>query len=58
MAAARARGIHVSIMLFEGWSVERKGQVGNPCQGHPFNKANNVNGIDGTGDAESLREFQ
>jgi len=35
------------VMLFEGWSVEKKGQVGNPWQGHPFNKANNVNGIDG-----------
>ena len=47
VAAARARGIYVSVMLFEGWSVERKGQVGNPWQGHPFNKANNVNGVDG-----------
>ncbi len=34
-------------MLFQGWSVEKKGQVGNPWQGHPFNKANNINGIDG-----------
>ena len=47
VAAAQARGIYVSVMLFEGWSVEQKGQVGNPWQGHPFNKANNVNGIDG-----------
>ena len=44
---ARDRGIYVSVMLFQGWSVEKKGQVGNPWQGHPFNKANNVNGIDG-----------
>ena len=47
VAAAQARGIYVSIMLFEGWSVEKKGQVGNPWQGHPFNKANNINGING-----------
>jgi len=46
VAAAQKRGIYVSVMLFEGWSVERKGQVGNPWQGHPFNKANNINGID------------
>jgi len=47
VAAAQKRGIYVSVMLFEGWSVERKGQVGNPWQGHPFNRANNINGIDG-----------
>ena len=47
VAAAQKRGIYVSIMLFQGWSVEKKGQVGNPWQGHPFNRANNVNGIDG-----------
>ncbi len=47
VAAAQARGIYVSVMLFQGWSVEKKGQVGNPWQGHPFNKANNVNGING-----------
>lgn len=44
---ARDRGIYVSVMLFQGWSVEKKGQVGNPWQGHPFNKANNINGLDG-----------
>jgi len=45
--AARDRGIYVSVMLFEGWSVEKKGQGGNPWQGHPFNQANNINGVDG-----------
>lgn len=52
VAAAQARGIYVSIMLFEGWSVEKKGQVGNPWQGHPFNRANNINGIDGDLDGD------
>lgn len=47
VAAAQKRGIYVSIMLFQGWSVEKKGQAGNPWQGHPFNRASNINGIDG-----------
>jgi hypothetical protein len=47
VAIAQAQGIYVSVMLFQGWSVEKKGQVGNPWQGHPFNKANNINGVDG-----------
>ncbi|HJQ10616.1 MAG TPA: Ig-like domain-containing protein [Gemmatimonadaceae bacterium] len=46
---AGARGIYVSIMLFNGWSVEDKEQAGgrNPWLAHPFNAANNINGIDG-----------
>ena len=47
VAEAQERGIYVSVMLFQGWSVENKRQVGNPWQGHPFNKANNINNIDG-----------
>ena len=45
--AARERGIYVIVMLFDGWSVERKGNGDNPWDGHPFNGENNVNGIDG-----------
>ena len=44
------RGIYVSVMLFNGWSVvERKGDMSsnNPWITHPFNKNNNINGIDG-----------
>lgn len=42
------RGIYVSIMLFNGFSVGQKpGSTGNPWPGHPYNAANNVNGIDG-----------
>jgi Family of unknown function (DUF6298)/Bacterial Ig-like domain (group 2) len=45
---AGRRGIYVSIMLFDGWSIEKKGLArGNPWLGHPFNRVNNVNGIDG-----------
>lgn len=45
---AGKRGIYVSVMLFNGWSIEDKGlKLGNPWPGHPFNKANNINGIAG-----------
>jgi hypothetical protein len=48
---ARDRGIYVSIMLFEGWSVEKKGSYA-PCRLHPFNEANNVNGINADPDGD------
>lgn len=48
---AADRGIYVSVMLFNGWSVDNnKGDIfhsNNPWRTHPFNKANNINGIDG-----------
>jgi hypothetical protein len=46
---AGARGIYVSVMLFDGWSVGFKGNssAANPWLGHPFNAANNINGING-----------
>lgn len=49
IAAAGRRGIYVSVMLFNGWSVDAKGDkaLNDPWRGHPFNAANNVNGIDG-----------
>jgi hypothetical protein len=49
---AGARGIYVSVMLFDGWSVAQKGglTLNNPWKGHPFNAANNINGIDGDTD--------
>jgi hypothetical protein len=51
--AARDRGIYASVMLFNGFSIEGKGNVGgDPWQGHPFHPTNNVNGIDaGSGKA-------
>lgn len=47
--AAGQRGMYVSIMLFNGWSVmkEQDPRLGNPWTGHPFNAANNINGVDG-----------
>jgi len=58
---ADKRGIYVSIMLFNGWSVtEGDPRYGagknNPWKGHPFNIHNNVNGINGdtNGDDQGL----
>ena len=46
---AQEKGIYTAIMLFEGWSLDTRKSVadGWPFLGHPFNKANNINGIDG-----------
>jgi hypothetical protein len=45
---AGARGIYVSVMLFNGWSVKFKAGTGfNPWLSHPFNAANNISGING-----------
>jgi len=55
VAAAGERGIYVAVMLFNGWSVAaRKPRFSqnDPWRGHPFNAANNVNGIDGDLDGD------
>lgn len=44
VAAARKRGIYVSIMLFEGWGLQF---ASGAWEGHPFHPKNNINGIDG-----------
>ena len=44
--AARDYGMYVSVMLFQGFSLNQKGHD-DPWQGHPFNGHNNVNGIEG-----------
>lgn len=41
--AARDRGMYVSVMLFEGFEL----QFYDAWNGHPFNRDNNINGIDG-----------
>jgi hypothetical protein len=43
VAAAQARGIYVSIMLFEGWGLRF---VPEGWKAHPFHASNNVNGLD------------
>jgi hypothetical protein len=53
VAAARTRGIYVSVMLFEGWALQHSRGA---WDGHPFNPANNVSGIRGDGvDIYTLR---
>src|SRR5262245_15852143 len=39
------RGIYVSIMLFDGWSIESQIPNHEPWPGHPYNENNNVNGL-------------
>jgi hypothetical protein len=53
---AGTRGIYVSVMLFNGWSVTTKPgfALNNPWKGHPFNVANNINGIDGDTNHDGL----
>jgi hypothetical protein len=46
VVAACDRGIYVSVTMFQGWSIYSHG-YGNPWPVHPFNRANNINGIDG-----------
>ena len=42
--AAGEHNIYVSIMLFEGWGIQR---LEDGWENHPFHPENNVNGIDG-----------
>ncbi|HNA28367.1 MAG TPA: DUF6298 domain-containing protein [Nitrospira sp.] len=53
--AAQDKGIYVSVMLFNGWGLYDNGH-GNPWPLHPFNEANNINGINGdaSGDAQKV----
>jgi len=46
--AAGDNGVYASVMLFNGFSIEGKGNVGgDPWVGHPLNAKNNLNGVDG-----------
>ena len=45
---AGEHGMYVSVMLFNGWSVEKKGERWeDPWRGHPLHRDNNINGLDG-----------
>ncbi len=47
---ARERGFYASVMFFQGFSLDKSrgnSKMGNAWHGHPFNAANNVNGVDG-----------
>jgi hypothetical protein len=42
-----ARGIYASVMLFQGWSLNKAGsKEGDPFLAHPYNGSANVNGVD------------
>lgn len=44
---AGKRGIYVSVMLFQGWSLNKMGIKGtDPFFSHPYNTKNNVNAVD------------
>ena len=43
---AAERGIYCAVMLFQGWSLSVTGKGLDPWAVHPFNAANNVNGVD------------
>lgn len=46
--AARDSGMYVSVMLFNGFSIDGKGNVGgDPWAGHPLNPKNNIQAFDG-----------
>jgi len=51
--AAQARGIYVSVMLFEGWGVQH---VAEAWEAHPFHPSNHINGlqVDLNGDGQGL----
>lgn len=43
---AGRRGIYVSVMLFQGWSLNKTNTPhADPWEFHPFNPANNLNGV-------------
>lgn len=56
IVAAGERGIYVSVMLFQGWSIENKGggRAPNPWPDHPFNTANNINGMNGDPNGDGI----
>ena len=57
--AVRARGLYVSVMLFQGWSVQDKNSLRDPdpWPGHPYRAVNNSNGVKG-GRAHGLKTHQ
>jgi hypothetical protein len=47
--AFAARGIHTSVMLFQGWSVSNKNGLRSPhpWPAHPYHRDKNLSGVDG-----------
>jgi hypothetical protein len=57
LAQARAAGVYVSVMLFEGYGVQFQADA---WPNHPFNPANNINGVDSdpNGDGKGIEVHQ
>ena len=53
VSAADRRGFYVSVMLFEGHSLQYSDQPWR-WDGHPFNRHNNINSLDGDPDGRGL----
>jgi Protein of unknown function (DUF4038) len=56
---AGRQGVYVSVMLFNGWSIQpSKGEQNhnNPWKGHPFNAANNTNDVNGDPNGDNSGE--
>lgn len=49
---AGKRGIYLSVMFFEAWCVKWSVPTSDAWLSHPFNKENNINGVDGDTDAD------
>jgi hypothetical protein len=49
---AGERGIYSSVMLFEGWCLRSAYPASDPWPSHPYNAANNINGVDGDPDKD------
>lgn len=49
---AGRRGLYVAVMLFEGWCVKWSVPSSDAWRSHPFNPANNVNGVNGDTDGD------
>ncbi len=46
LIAAGEKGIYAAVMLFQGWSLQVNKKGLDPWIVHPFNAANNINGVD------------
>jgi len=49
---AGKRGIYLAVMFFEGWCLKQSVPTNSTWFSHPFNKDNNINGVDGDTDGD------
>jgi hypothetical protein len=56
VAQAQQRGIYVSVVLFQSLNSSSQKKKSNPWTAHPFNRDNNVNGMNGDANGNGLGE--